>query len=80
VKWTDWLVWIGLTFSIVIAHRNQPVGTDVFIIVCLIILIWRVVEWKFMSAERRAALVADYKTMHGIPQDQPHKVDSFLKK
>jgi hypothetical protein len=39
-----------------------------------------VIDWKLMSRERRAAVVADFKKKRGIPQDQPHKVDSFLKK
>jgi hypothetical protein len=52
----------------------------VFAVVCLIILAWHVIDWKFMSRERRAALVAGFKKRHGIPQDQPHKVDSILRK
>jgi hypothetical protein len=80
MKWKHLLFWPGFILSIVIAHHIQPAGTDVFIIVGLIIFTWQVVDWKFMSAERWAALVAGYKKRHGIPQDQPHKVDSFLRK
>jgi len=80
MKWKDFVFWLGFILSIVIAHHNEPIGTDVFIVVLLTIFIWQVIDWNFMSAERRAALVAGYKTRHGIPQDQPHKADSFLRK
>jgi hypothetical protein len=50
------------------------------IVVCLFTLAWHVIGWKFMSREGRAALVAGFKKRHGIPLDQPHKVDSILKK
>jgi hypothetical protein len=80
MTWKDFVSWLGIILSLVMAHHVQPAGTDVFIVVLLIIFIWQVIDWNFMSAERRAALVAKYKTRHGIPQHQPHKVDSFLRK
>jgi hypothetical protein len=80
MKWKDLASGLGLILSLAVAHHVQPVGTDVFLVVLLITFIWQVIDWNFMSAERRAALVTNYKTRHGIPQDQPHKVDSILRK
>ena len=73
---------IGLCLMLLLvpAHHFEPEATDVFEVVCLIILAWHVIGWKIMSRERRAALVAGFRKRHGIPQDQPHKVDSILRK
>jgi hypothetical protein len=80
MKWKDPLTWLGIILSLAIAHHNEPVGTDVFLIVLPIIFIRQLIDWNFMSAERRAALVANYKRRHGIPQDQPNEADSLLRK
>jgi hypothetical protein len=50
MKWKDLVSCVGLIFSIAIARDIQPAGTDVFIVVGLIIFIWRVIDWNFMSA------------------------------
>jgi hypothetical protein len=79
-KWKQWANGLCLVLLLILAHHFQPEGTDVFVVVCLFVLVWHVIGWKFMSREGRAALVAGFKKKHGIPQDQPHKVDSILKK
>jgi hypothetical protein len=80
MKWKELASGLCLMLLLVVAHHFEPEATDVFVVVCLVILAWHVIDWKFMSRERRAALVAGFKKRHGIPQDQPHKVDSILRK
>lgn len=79
-KWTEWASGLSLVLLLILAHHFQPKAIDVFIVVCIVILAWHVIGWKVMSPEKRAALVAGFKKRHGIPQDQPRKVDSILKK
>jgi hypothetical protein len=80
MKWKELAIGLCFIFLLVLAHYFEPEATDVFVVVCLVIFVWHVLGWKLMSRERRAALVAGFKKRHGIPQDQPHKVDSFLKR
>jgi hypothetical protein len=44
---------LGLMVSLVLAHQVRPELTDVFIVLCIIIAVWQVLDWKFMSRERR---------------------------
>jgi hypothetical protein len=80
MKWKELAGGLCLILLLVPAHHFEPEATGVFVVVYIIILAWHVIDWKFMSRERRAALVASFKKRHGIPQDQPHKVDSILRK
>jgi hypothetical protein len=80
MSWKAITVGTCTALLLVLARHFEPEATDVFVVVCLIILVWHVIDWKFMSRERRAALVAGFKKRHGIPQDQPHKVYSILRK
>jgi hypothetical protein len=80
MKFIDYARLLGVLLSLALAHHFRPEGTDVFIALCIIIAVWQVLDWKWMSTGRRAELLAKYKARHGIPIDQPHKVDEFLKK
>jgi hypothetical protein len=80
MKWKELASTLCFVLLLVLEHHFAPEATDVLMVVCLIIFAWHVIDWKFMSRERRAAVVAGFKKKRGIPQDQPHKVDSFLKK
>jgi hypothetical protein len=80
MKWKTKASALGLLLLLVLEHHFEPEATDLLITILVIVFAWHVIDWKLMSRERRAAIVAGFKKKRGIPQDQPHKVDSFLKK
>jgi hypothetical protein len=53
MKWTDWMALFGLTISLGLAHHYQPISTDVFLVVCLVIFLSQVIGCKFMSPAHR---------------------------
>jgi hypothetical protein len=79
-KWKTTASALGLLLPLVLAHQFEPEATDLLIAILVVVFAWHVIDWKLMSRRRRAALVARFKERHGVPQDQPHKVDSFLRK
>jgi hypothetical protein len=80
MKWTDWIALLGIVISLVFAHNRDPVATDVFLVLLLVIFIWLVIDWKYMSPERRTEHIRNYKARHGIPQNQRHEIDEILKR
>jgi hypothetical protein len=80
VKLKDYAALLGSIISLALAHHHDPVPTDVFLVLLLVIFIWLVIDWKFMSVDRRSALAALYKARRGIPRDEHHKIDELLKR
>jgi hypothetical protein len=68
MKFMDYARLLGFLLSLALAHHFRPEGTDIFIVLCIVIAVWHVLDWKFMSAERRAALIAKFKTRHVSPR------------
>jgi hypothetical protein len=77
--WKESASGLCLVLLLVLSHHFEPEAADVFLVVCLIVAVWHVLGWKFMSRERRAEVIAGFKAKKGIPQGQTHKVDLFLK-
>jgi hypothetical protein len=70
-RWKELASGLCLMLLLVLAHHFEPEATDVFVVVFLIILAWHVIDWKFMSRERRAALVAGFKKGMAYPRINP---------
>jgi hypothetical protein len=80
MKWKTTASALGLLLLLVLEHHFEPEATDVLIAILVVVFAWHTTDWKFMSRERRVAIVAGFKMKRGIPQDKPHPLDSFLKK
>jgi hypothetical protein len=65
---------------LVVGHHFDPIATDLFAAVFALILVGFGLQIYFMPIERKHANIANYKARHGIPINQPHKVDEILKK
>ena len=79
-KMRSFLACIVLLALAAVDLSREPIATGLFLIILVVILVWHVIGWKTMSREKRAKLAFDFKTRHGIPQNQPHKVDELLRK
>jgi hypothetical protein len=60
-------------------HHYDPIGADVMGIVLVIFVLGFVLRIYFWPIESKYESIAKFKTKHGIPLDQPHKVDEILK-
>ena len=61
-KWKQLVSGLGpVLILFAVGHHYESVGTDVFFVICLIILVWEVVDWRFMRPrERQAAIFARF--------------------
>ena len=61
-------------------HRYDPIGADVLGVLLVIIVLGLALRIYFASTKSKRESIAKFKTRHGIPLDEPHKVDEMLKK
>ncbi len=60
-------------------HHYEPIATDVFAVLCAVIMVFVGFQIYFMPVESKLASIAKTKARHGFPVDQPHRIDSVLK-
>jgi len=60
-------------------HYFDPIGADFLGIFFVIIFLGLALRIYFAPIKSKQESIAKYKARHGIPLDQPHKVDEILK-
>ena len=61
-------------------HHYDPIGADVLGTLLVIIFLGLALRMYFASIKSKRESIAKFKTRHGIPLGEPHKVDEMLKK
>jgi uncharacterized membrane protein len=62
-----------------VGHHYQPLATDLFGILFVLILVCLGLQIYFMPIKKKQENIAKFKARHGIPLDEPHKADKILK-
>jgi hypothetical protein len=63
----------------VAGYRYRPIATVGFAILLALVGLYLGLQIYFMPVKAKLENIAKFKARHGIPLDQPHKVDRILK-
>jgi hypothetical protein len=78
-KLKPYLSYLYLVVFFIVGYHYQPIATVGFAILFALILIFLGLQIYFMPVKAKLESIAKLKARHGIPLDQPHKVDMILK-
>jgi hypothetical protein len=78
-KYKPYLSCLYLVVLLFVGYYYQPIETVVFAIFFALFMLCMWLRIYFMPVKTKRAGIAKLKARHGIPLDQPHKVDSMLK-
>jgi len=69
---------VFLVALFIVGYHYQPIATLLFAIFFAVISIFTVLQIYFMPVKAKLEAIAKTKARHGIPLDQPHKIDKIL--
>jgi hypothetical protein len=78
-KLKPYLSYLYLVVFFFVGYHYQPIATVGFAILFALILIFLGLQIYFMPVKAKLESIAKLKARHGIPLDQPHKIDMILK-
>jgi hypothetical protein len=78
-KFKPYLSALYLAVLLLVGYHYQPIATVGFIILFALVLLYVGLQVYFMPVKAKLKSIAKVKARHGIPLDQPHKVDMILK-
>ncbi len=78
-KFKPYLSCLYLVVFFLVGYHYQRVATVGFAILLAIVALYTGLQIYFMPVKAKLESIAKLKARHGIPLDQPHKVDRILK-
>ena len=78
-KYKPYLNCLYLVFLFFVGYHYQPIATVGLAILLALIALYTGLQIYFMPVKAKLESIAKFKARHGIPLDQPHKVDMILK-
>jgi hypothetical protein len=72
----NYLFLIALSF---VSYRYEPIATVFFVILSVFIMLCLWLHIYLMPIKAKLESIAKTKARHGLPVDQPHKIDKILK-
>jgi len=78
-KYKPYLGSLYLIALFFVGYHYQPIATVVFAILFGVVMLCLGLQIYFMPVKTKLDNIAKLKARHGIPLDQPHKVDRILK-
>ena len=78
-KYKPYLSYLYLVVFVVVGYHFLPIATVGFAILLALVLLYVGLNIYFMPVKAKLESIAKLKARHGIPLDEPHKVDMILK-
>jgi len=78
-RYKPYLGCLYLLVFFLVGYHYQPIATVGFAIFLAFVALYTGLQIYFMPVKAKLESIAKLKARHGIPLDQPHKVDMILK-
>jgi hypothetical protein len=78
-KFQPYLSALYLVVLFLVSYHYQPIATVGFAILFALVALFLALQIYFMPVKAKLKSIAKVKARHGIPLDQPHKIDMILK-